>query len=85
MAISDEVTASFSEFGLLYISPKARDSEYVSIQYDLRDRDLLDLYLSATGKQYQRGLSEKGLVEFLVKLHFNLPNEQIRWLREKTQ
>ena len=85
MAISDDVTASFSEFGLLYISPTALNSEHVSIQYDLRDRDLLDLYLNATGEQYQRGLSEKGLVEFLVKLHFNLPNEQIRWLREQTQ
>ena len=83
MAISDKVTASFSELGLLYISRKDSDNQQANIQYDLRDKALLDLFLSATGEQYLRGISEKKLVEFLVKLHFNLPQKDIRWLREQ--
>lgn len=85
MAISDHATASFSELGLLYINFKNNDFQQGNIQYDIRDRALLDLYLDATDEQYQPGVSEKNLVEFLVKLHFNLPQQDIRWLTEQAQ
>jgi hypothetical protein len=82
MAISDSHTASFSELGSLHITHKRPNNKHLNIQYNLNNKRFLQLFLVTTEQAYQPGHSEKAMVNFLVRLHFAMPNEQIRWLEE---
>ena len=72
----------FSELGLLNITHKQAEHSHLNTQYNLSDRRFIQLFLATTGQSYRTGHTEKAMVRFLVRLHFGVANEQIRWLHE---
>lgn len=83
MAHSGDNMASFNDFGFLAISSKTRKPGSLSIQYNLNDHQLLELFAEANGADYVPGETEKALVHFLVRLHFKVPQSNIRWFEEQ--
>lgn len=85
MAMSKGHTASFSELGLLHISKRESEQLHMTAHYDLYNPQLMKLYLAAVDEQYQQGESERALVEYLVRVHFAIPEQDIRWLNESSE
>jgi beta-lactamase regulating signal transducer with metallopeptidase domain len=82
MAHSGAYMASVNDFGYLSISHKQQNNVQVATRYNLNNARLLDLFVKATGQTYVAGDSEKALVKFLVRLHFDVPPDGIKWLEE---
>ncbi|MCJ8274449.1 MAG: M56 family metallopeptidase [Psychrosphaera sp.] len=82
MAHSGAYMASVNDFGYLSISHKQQNNVQVATRYNLNNARLLDLFVKATGLTYVVGDSEKALVKFLVRLHFDVPPDGIKWLEE---
>ncbi|NQZ07906.1 MAG: M56 family metallopeptidase [Algicola sp.] len=82
MAHSGAYMASVNDFGYLSISHKQQNNVQVATRYNLNNARLLELFVKATGLTYVAGDSEKALVKFLVRLHFDVPPDGIKWLEE---
>ncbi len=82
MAHHGDLMAAFNDFGYLAISDKRAKPGSEAVQYNLNNIELLQIFAQARGEQYVPGTTEKALVHFLVRLHFNVTEAQIRWIEE---
>jgi beta-lactamase regulating signal transducer with metallopeptidase domain len=82
VAHSGSLRAFFNDFGYLTISSKKNAVFDASGEYHLDNSRLLEVFVKASGQTYIVGDTQRAIVHFLVRLHFNKPEEEISWLEE---
>ncbi len=75
--------AVVNRFGHLNIRTTSEDTLVQSSQYYLNNKAYYELFLAATEQPYVAGETEKAMVRFLVRLHFNTPEGVLLWLEEE--
>ena len=82
MAYSGPYVATFNDFGLLSISAKGKGSMLPKAQYDFNNGVLINAWLAAKNEFYLSKITDKQLLEFLVRLHFAASGEPVQWLHQ---